>query len=61
MDTVGEGVMEWFLAPKLFNYVILTLYLLNSGWWAWHKSWGDALYWIAAFQITAAVTWGYNR
>lgn len=53
--------MDWLFSPKLFNYVILTMYLLNFGWWAWHKSWGDALYWLAAFQITAAVTWGYDR
>lgn len=54
--------MSWlFSDPKLFNYLIMGLYVTNSAWWAWHKSWGDAAYWIAAFQITAAVTWGYNR
>ena len=54
--------MTWlFSDPKLFNYLIMALYVTNSVWWAWHKSWGDAAYWIAAFQITAAVTWGYNR
>lgn len=53
--------MNYLLDPKLFNYVILTLYLLNSIRWAVAGSWGDSLYWLAAFQITVAVTWGYQR
>lgn len=47
--------------PKVFNYLILSLYLLNSLRWGIAGSWGDCLYWAAAFQITAAVTWGYHR
>ena len=53
--------MTWLLDPKIFNYLILSLYLLNAARWAVHGSWGDSLYWFAAFQITAAVTWGFNR
>lgn len=33
--------MSWLFAdPKLFNYLIMGLYVTNSIWWAWHKSWG---------------------
>jgi len=56
----GE-VMGWFLNPKIFNYVIMCLYLLNSGWWAYHGKWADSCYWISACAITATVTWGYKH
>lgn len=45
--------MEWFFDPKIFNYVILTLYCLNAVWWGWHGKWADASYWASAFAITA--------
>lgn len=47
--------------PRLFNFVIMTLYLVNTVWWAYHRNWPQALYWFAAFQITAAVTWGVTK
>lgn len=47
--------------PKLFNYVIMTLYVLNAGQYAWRGHWGDAWYWSGAFWITAAVTWGFSK
>lgn len=53
--------MTWLLDPKLFNYVIMSLYVLNSLRWAVYGSWGDAAYWISAFAITASVTWGFTR
>lgn len=54
--------MEWFFGnPKLFNYVILTLYMINAAWWAWHGKLADTSYWLSAFAITATVTWGYNH
>lgn len=53
--------MNWLFDPKVFNYVILFLCLANSVRWALAGSWGDCLYWAAAFQITAAVTWGFSR
>lgn len=51
----------FFIDPKTFNYIIMSLYVINTAWWAWHKSWGDAWYWLSALSITAAVTWGYAR
>lgn len=53
--------MSLLFDPKIFNYVILTLYCLNGLRWAVAGSWADTLYWFAAFQITAAVTFGYQR
>lgn len=45
----------------LFNYLIMSLYLVNSAWWGFRRSWADAAYWLCAFGITATVTWGYKR
>lgn len=54
--------MEWFFGnPKMFNYIIMGLYLANSGWWFWHKQVADGFYWLSALAITATVTFGYQR
>lgn len=47
--------------PKLFNYIILTLYALNAGRWGYQKNWADMCYWISAFMITATVTFLYKH
>jgi len=49
------------LDPRIFNYVIMTLYAANSLRWAFAGSWADSSYWFCALGITATVTWGYNR
>lgn len=49
------------LDPKLFNYVIMTLYGLNALWWLAHGSRVDTCYWLSALAITATVTFGYDR
>lgn len=46
---------------KLFNYVIMGLYVINSFWWLYHRKYADSFYWLSAFAITATVTWGYKR
>ena len=53
--------MMTILDPKLFNYLIMTLYLINSLWWAYHGKYADMFYWLSALAITATVTWGYSR
>lgn len=54
--------MKWLLTdPKIFNYIIMTLYVLNASRWAIHRGWGDMCYWLSAFAITATVTWGYKH
>jgi len=54
-------MMAILLDPKLFNYVICTLYALAVGRWALAGSWADAAYWLFALGITATVTWGYRH
>ncbi len=47
--------------PRLFNYVIMTLYAVNAGRWAVHGSLADTCYWLSALAITATVTFLYGR
>lgn len=51
-----SALVKLVLDPKFFNYVIMGLYLLNAGRWAYQRSAGDACYWLSAFAITATVT-----
>ena len=53
--------MAWLLDPKLFNYIIMTMYGLNACRWAYHGNWADMFYWLSALAITATVTFGYNH
>jgi hypothetical protein len=47
--------------PRFFNYVIMSLYVINATRWAISGKWGDVSYWFAAAMITASVTWGYKH
>ena len=49
--------MSIFKDPAVFNYLIMSLYVINSGRWALDRNWPQALYWVAAFAITLSVTW----
>ncbi len=49
------------LDPRVFSYVIMALYILNASRWAYERKWADVCYWLAAFAITATVTWGYKH
>lgn len=53
--------MSWWLDPKIFNYVIMTLYALNAVRWAIAGKPADAIYWTGALIITSAVTFGYDH
>lgn len=47
------------LDPKIFNYIVMSLYVINMGWWGLVQGhWGQAWYWFSAAMITASVTWG---
>lgn len=54
-------MMKLLLDPKIFNYVILCLYILNAARWAAHRNLGDTMYWISAFMITFTVTFLYKH
>lgn len=49
------------LDPKFFNYLIMTLYVLNAGRWALERKLADCCYWLSAFAITATVTFLYKH
>lgn len=46
------------LDPRLFNYLIITLYCCAVIRWSLERSWANAFYWLCAAGITATVTWG---
>ena len=45
--------------PKIFNYIIMSLYGINSIRLGFFGNWADMCYWLSALAITATVTWGY--
>lgn len=53
--------MNLLFDPKIFNYVIMSLYVANAGRWIIQGNWADVCYWLSAFAITATVTWGYGH
>lgn len=42
--------------PAALNYLLLCIYVANGGRWLWFGERSQALYWVAAFLITLAVT-----
>lgn len=57
----SSPVRALLLDPKIFNYLILSLYVINAARWAYEKKWADVCYWMSAAAITATVTWGYKH
>jgi hypothetical protein len=53
--------MNWILDPKIFNYLIMSLYVINSISWACRGGQAQFWYWICAFGITASVTFGTHN
>lgn len=53
--------MKLLLDPKIFNYIILTLYGLNCVRWAVERKPADVCYWLSAMAITATVTFLYKH
>ena len=47
--------------PRLFNYIIMVVFLLAAARWAYERQWADVIYWVCSFGLTAAITWGYQR
>ncbi len=52
---------QFLLDPKLFNYIIMALYLANSLRWAYERKLADTCYWLSALAITATVTFLYKH
>lgn len=53
--------MKLILDPKVFNYLIMTLYLLNALRWGYEGKIADVCYWLSALAITATVTFLYKH
>ena len=53
--------MKFWNDPKIFNYIIMSLYALSAIRWAVAGRWTDMFYWMFALGITATVTWGYKH
>lgn len=53
--------MSFIFDPKIFNYTIMILYVLNAIRWAFAGSLGDVCYWLSALSITATVTFMYKH
>lgn len=52
----------WFiLDPRIFNFIIIGLYMLNAARWAFEGKWADMCYWLSALAITLTVTFGYKH
>lgn len=60
-DVYVELEMIWLTDPKLFNYVIMSLYGLNALRWAYAGKIADVCYWLSALAITATVTFLYKH
>lgn len=53
--------MSWLLDPKIFNYVVMVMYALNSARWLYEGKIADVCYWLSALAITATVTFLYQH
>lgn len=53
--------MKLLLDPKLFNYIIMSMYFLNICRWGLARNLADACYWTSALAITATVTFLYKH
>ncbi len=42
--------------PRLFNYLILLLYVCSALRWAFARSWWDAVYWAGAVVLQVVIT-----
>jgi hypothetical protein len=53
--------MNFLSDPKLLNYLILILYLLNTVNWMVRGNLGQFLYWLGCSILTIAVTFLINE
>lgn len=53
--------MKFLADPRLFNFVIMTLYACAASRWLIAGKYTNSLYWFGALIITLAVTFGYQK
>lgn len=50
-------MLTWLTDPRLFNWLILGLFAINSVRWLWERNLVASAYWAGAFVCTIAATW----
>ena len=53
--------MRFWSDPRLFNFIIMSLYAISAVRWGIGGKWADMCYWLSALAITATVTFGYKH
>jgi hypothetical protein len=48
--------MRALLDPKLFNYLVIALFVLAALRWGFARNWMQVAYWIGAIVLNVAVT-----
>jgi len=43
--------VSWLRDPRIFSYIVMTLYLANAARWAFEKKPADVCYWLSALAI----------
>jgi hypothetical protein len=57
----GDYMLTFLKDPRIFSYIIMTLYGMNVIRWGYEHKWADVCYWLSAMAITATVTFGYKH
>lgn len=50
--------MTWLLDPRLFNILIIVMFIAAAIRWGFVGNWPQSIYWIAAAVLNVAVTVG---
>jgi hypothetical protein len=53
--------MKLLTDPRIFNFLIMALYLCSAVRWAFAGRIADVCYWLSALAITATVTFLYKH
>jgi NADH:ubiquinone oxidoreductase subunit 6 (subunit J) len=49
-------MLNWLLDPRVFNYVIIVMFVFAAARWVWEKNWPQSVYWLSAACLNVAVT-----
>lgn len=53
--------MSFLLDPRVFSYIIMSLYTVNAINFGVRREFWQMSYWLGAFWITASVTFGFKH
>ena len=49
-------ILKFLYDPRLINYVLMSLFLLNAIRWSFERQWGKVIYWIGSLVLTIGIT-----